>query len=81
MENRVAIIGIFIEQPESAVLVNELLHEYSDSIVGRLGLPYRNRGIHIISIIVDADSDRINSLAGKLGKIPGITAKAMQSKI
>ncbi len=80
MEHRVAIIGIFIEQPQAAAAVNELLHEYAEYIVGRMGLPYRDRGVHIISIIVDAAADQINTLAGRLGRIPGIAAKAMQSK-
>lgn len=80
MEHRVAIIGIFIEQPQAAADVNEVLHEYADCIMGRMGLPYRDRGIHIISIIVDASADQISTLAGRLGRISGITAKAMQSK-
>lgn len=81
MEKRVAIIGIFIHDITAAAAVNHLLHEYAEHIIGRMGIPYRGRGINIISIIIDATSDEINSLAGKLGKIEGITVKSMQAKI
>jgi len=80
MENKLSIIGIFIQSPGAVSEVNELLHTYSDKIVGRMGLPYRDRGISVISIIIDAPADDISALAGKLGKIDGISAKTMQSK-
>lgn len=80
METKLSIIGIFIESPESVSKVNDLLHDYSDKIVGRMGLPYRDRGVNVISVIIDAPADDISALAGKLGKIPGISAKTMQSK-
>lgn len=80
MENKLSIIGIFIQSPEAVSKVNELLHQYADKIVGRMGLPYRDRGISVISIIIDAPADDISALAGKLGKIDGISAKTMQSK-
>ncbi|MBQ2422371.1 MAG: iron-only hydrogenase system regulator [Clostridia bacterium] len=80
MENKLSIIGIFIQSPEAVSEVNELLHSYADKIVGRMGLPYRDRGISVISIIIDAPADEISALAGKLGKIEGISAKTMQSK-
>ena len=68
------------KDPEAVSEVNELLHSYADKIVGRMGLPYRDRGISVISIIIDAPADEISALAGKLGKIEGISAKTMQSK-
>ncbi|MFA7636747.1 MAG: TM1266 family iron-only hydrogenase system putative regulator [Monoglobales bacterium] len=80
MENKLSIIGIFIQTHEAVVEVNNLLHQYSDKIVGRMGLPYRDRGVNVISVIIDAPADDISALAGKLGKIPGISAKTMQSK-
>ena len=80
MENKLSIIGIFIQSPEAVREVNELLHQYADKIVGRMGLPYRDRGVNVISVIVDAPADDISALAGKLGKINGISAKTMQSK-
>lgn len=80
MESKLSIIGIFIQLPEAVSEVNELLHQYADKIVGRMGLPYRDRGVNVISVIIDAPADDISALAGKLGKIPGISAKTMQSK-
>ena len=80
METKLSIIGIFIQSPESVSEVNDLLHGYADKIVGRMGLPYPGRGVNVISVIIDAPADDISALAGKLGKIPGISAKTMQSK-
>ena len=80
METKLSIIGIFIQSPDAVHAVNELLHCYADKIVGRMGLPYRDRGVNVISVIIDAPADDISALAGKLGKIPGISAKTMQSK-
>lgn len=80
MENKLSIIGIFIQSAEAVSEVNELLHKYADKIVGRMGLPYRDRGVNVISVIIDAPADDISALAGKLGKIYGISAKTMQSK-
>ena len=79
METRVAVIGIIVENPESTNELNQLLHEYSDYIIGRMGIPYREKGIHIISIAVDAPQDVISALSGKIGRIEGITAKAAYS--
>ncbi len=80
METKLSIIGIFIQSAEGVNSVNELLHQYADKIVGRMGLPYRDRGVNVISVIIDAPANDISALAGKLGKIPGISAKTMQSK-
>ena len=80
METKLSIIGIFIQSSEAVSLVNDLLHSYADRIVGRMGLPYRDRGVNVISVIIDAPADDISALAGKLGKIPGISVKTMQSK-
>ena len=67
METRVAVIGVIIEDPEAAGRINEILHEYGEYIIGRMGIPYRRRGIHIISLAVDAPQDVISALSGKLG--------------
>ncbi len=80
-EEKVAIIGIFITEFEAAAKVNDLLHEYSDCIIGRIGIPYREKSVNIISVIISAAPDQISALSGKLGRINGISAKAMQSKI
>lgn len=78
-ETRPAVISIIVEKSESVEALNALLHEYAEYIVGRMGIPYRNKGISMISIALDAEQDVINTLAGKLGRIEGVTAKAVYS--
>ena len=78
MENsRIAVIGIIIENTDNVLKVNEVLHEYSDFIIGRMGIPYREENINIISIVLNAPNDKINSLTGKLGMLEGVSAKAL----
>lgn len=78
MENsRIAVIGIIIENTNNVLKVNEILHEYSDFIIGRMGIPYREENINIISIVLNAPNDKINSLTGKLGMLEGVSAKAL----
>ncbi|MBO4647007.1 MAG: iron-only hydrogenase system regulator [Lentisphaeria bacterium] len=79
MENRVAVIAIIIDQVEKSNEVNAVLHDYNEFIIGRMGLPYRSRNVYIINIVVDAPVDQINAIAGKLGRIEGVTAKAVCS--
>lgn len=81
MEERVAIIGIFIHDPSSVTKVNEILHEYANVVVGRMGIPYREKSINIISVIVNASANDISSFAGKLGRLEGITVKSMQANL
>lgn len=81
METRIAVIGIIVENPDSTEQLNHILHEYSAYIVGRLGIPYRQRGISVISIIIDAPADAISALTGKLGMLDGVSAKALYSKV
>ena len=80
METKVAIIGIIVEEASSVARLNSLLHQYSSIIIGRMGLPYREKNISIISIAVDATADQISALSGKIGKLPGVSAKAAYSK-
>lgn len=79
METRAAVIAIIVKDNESANEINSLLHEYRDSVIGRMGIPYREKGINIISVAVDATQDTISSLAGKIGRIKGVTAKTVYS--
>ena len=79
METRVAVIGIIVENPEATARLNEILHEYGSYIIGRMGIPYRHRGIHVISIAVDAPQDAISALTGKLGRLEGVTANTAYS--
>ena len=81
MENRVAVISIIVEDEAAVNALNALLHEYGQNIIGRLGIPYREKGINIICIAIDAPNDEINALTGALGRIRGITAKATYSKV
>lgn len=79
METRVAVIGIIVEKSDSIEQMNHILHEYAPYIIGRMGIPYREKGINIISVAVDAPQDVISALSGKIGRIEGITAKAAYS--
>ena len=81
VETRVAIIGIIVGNEEAVPPMNELLHAYGDCIIGRMGIPHRERGINIISIAIEASAERINALTGKLGRIEGISAKATFSRV
>lgn len=80
MDKRIAVVGIILEGNNIAEEVNNVLHSYSDIIVGRMGLPYKERNCSVISIIVDADTDKISALTGHLGKIQGVSVKAAISK-
>ena len=80
METRVAVISIIIENPEAVQAMNEILHQYSEYIIGRMGIPYRAKGISIISIAIDAPQDKISALSGKIGRLAGVSSKAAYSK-
>ena len=81
METRVAVMGIIVENSESAEQLNAVLHRYADYIIGRMGIPYREKKIHIVSIAVDAPQDVISALAGKVGAIEGISVKTAYSNV
>lgn len=80
METRVAVISIIIEEPASVQAMNDILHQYSEYIIGRMGIPYRSKGINIVSIAMDAPQDKINALSGKIGRLPGVSSKAAYSR-
>ena len=81
METRVAVMSIIVEKRETVELLNTILHEYGDYIIGRMGIPYRQKGISIISIAIDAPQDVISTLSGKIGRLPGISAKTSYSNV
>ena len=81
METRVALIGIVVENPDSVGKLNEILHENGKYIIGRMGIPYEKKGVSIISIAIDAPNDVISSLSGKLGRLDGVAAKTVYSKV
>ena len=80
-ETRVAVISIIVENADAVQKVNEILHDYRAYIIGRMGIPYRTKGISIISVAIDAPQDRISALSGKIGKLPGISAKTAYSNV
>ncbi|MBQ6042448.1 MAG: iron-only hydrogenase system regulator [Oscillospiraceae bacterium] len=77
METRVAVIAIIVQESSSAVHINALLHDYDRYIIGRMGIPYRAKGISIINIAIDAPQDVINRLAGGIGRLSGVSAKTV----
>ena len=81
MDRRVSVISISIKDEEAAVTVNELLHEFRNYIVGRMGIPYRQREVSIISVVLDAPGDVTSSLSGKLGMLKGVSAKTLTAKL
>ena len=81
METRVALIGIIVEKESSVAQLNELLHQYGRYIIGRMGLPYREKGVNIISVVLDAPQDAISALSGKIGRLEGVSAKTLYSNV
>ena len=81
MADRVAVIAIIVENENAVDSVNSILHEHKSSIIGRMGIPYRAKGISIISIAIDAPQDEINTLAGKIGRLNGVFAKTVYSNV
>lgn len=81
METRIALIGIVVENQEAVEQINTILHEYGNYIIGRMGIPYRERKVSLISIAIDAPADVINALSGKLGMIPNVNTKTIYPKV
>ncbi len=81
MQTRVAVIAIIVEGNAATDQLNQLLHEAAPYIVGRMGIPYRARGVNIISIAIDAPQDVISGLAGKIGQLEGVSAKTAYSNV
>lgn len=80
MEKRLGVVGIVVEDNSVSDEINNLLHQYSEIIAGRMGLPYRERQVAVISLIVDGTMDQISAMTGKLGKLPGVSVKSAISK-
>lgn len=81
METRVAIVAIIVEEKESATKVNDILHQYGQYIIGRMGLPYEKRQVNIISVVVDAPVDVISAFSGKIGRLVGVNSTVVYSKL
>ncbi|MBQ8743244.1 MAG: iron-only hydrogenase system regulator [Clostridia bacterium] len=80
MENRIAVMAIIVEDVDSVEKLNAILHDYGSYIVGRMGIPYRDRGVNVVSIVIDAPQDVTAALSGKIGNISGISVKTAYSK-
>ena len=80
MENKVVVVSIIVRDEQAAAAVNDLLHEYRQYIVGRMGIPYRQKGVSVLSVVLDAPNGVINALTGKIGSLPGVSAKTLFSK-
>ena len=81
METRVAVMSIIVENPDSVEPLNGLLHEYGEYIIGRMGIPYRQRKISIISVAIDAPQNTIAALSGRIGKLGGVFVKTAYSAV
>lgn len=81
MDKRIGLIGIVVEKKDAVEKLNHVLHDYGEYIVGRMGIPYHQRNISVISVVIDASTDIISSLSGKLGMIDGVSIKTVYSKL
>ena len=80
MDKKLAVVAIIVENPNSVEKVNALLHEYREYVIGRMGLPHRERKVSVISIVIDTTPELINGLSGKLGMIDGVKSKVLTTK-
>ena len=81
MQTRVAVMAVIVEDDDAAEKLNAVLHHYGEHIIGRMGIPYRAKGISIISIAIDAPQDKISALSGKIGRLKGVSAKTAYSNV
>ncbi|MDD6435448.1 MAG: iron-only hydrogenase system regulator [Clostridiales bacterium] len=81
MDKQLAVIAIVVEKEESVEALNSLLHEFREYVIGRMGIPHKERGISLISLAVDGPVDMINALSGKIGRLPGVSSKTAYSKV
>lgn len=81
MTTRVAVMSIIVEEMNSVETLNQILHENGRFIIGRMGIPYRQKGVNIISIALDAPQDAISAMSGKIGNLPGVSVKTAYSTV
>ncbi len=81
MQTRVAVMSIIVENPDTVEKLNSLLHEYGNYIIGRMGIPYRERKINVVSVVLDAPQDTVSALSGKIGRLDGISVKTVFSAV
>ena len=80
MENKIAVVAIIVSDKESVARINELLHDFGQYIIGRLGVPYKEKNVNVMSVVMDAPQEKINSLTGKLGMVQGVSSKVLITK-
>lgn len=80
MESKLAVVAIIVNDKSAVERINDLLHTFADYIIGRLGIPYKQKGVSVISVVMDAPQEVINSLSGKLGMIKGVSSKVLTTK-
>lgn len=80
MQKRLGVVGIIVESVDSATEINAILHDCSRVVVGRMGIPYRERNLSVMAVIVDGELDDINALTGRLGRVPGVSVKIALSR-
>ncbi len=80
MENSISVVAIIVSDTNAVQKINSLLHDFGEYIIGRMGVPYRQKNLNVISVVIDAPQPIINSLSGKLGMINGVTSKVLTAK-
>ncbi len=80
IQTKIAVVAIIVENPDAVEKVNQILHDFRDSIIGRQGIPYREKGVSVISVVLDATPSDVNSLSGKLGMVEGVKSKVLTTK-
>ncbi len=80
MENKIAVVAIIVSDIDAVDKINSLLHDFGAYIIGRLGIPYKEKKVNVISVVMDAPQETINSLSGKLGMVNGVTSKVLTTK-
>lgn len=81
MDTRIAVLSIIVEDMEKTAELNQIIHEFSEYVVGRMGIPYREKGVNIISLVLDAPQNAISTLSGRIGRLKGATSKATYAKV
>ena len=81
MDTRIAVLSIIVEDMEKTAELNQIIHEFSEYVVGRMGIPYREKGVNIISLVLDAPQNAISTLSGRIGRLKGVTSKATYAKV
>ena len=80
MENKISVVAIIVSAPDAVEAVNSALHAFREYIIGRLGVPHKEKGVSVISVVLDAPLSVVNSLSGKLGMIKGVSSKVLTAK-